>query len=272
MPFHPKRGFRQAIHSGDLLLGMFTRTGCGDIIEMAGFAGIDFVLIDTEHGPADGTDVRDLVRAAECAGLAPVVRPYANDPKLILRALDVGAVGIMVPHVRNRLEAENVVKAVKYYPDGDRSKCPLIRATRFTGRDWEEYRRVANEETAVILLLEDEEAMNNVEEIASVPGVDVLFVGASDLAASMGAERDDPRVKNAITTAISVARRKGIATHVSLRRNNPETLAYWYDQGCRIFHFTDVALFSDAIGGAVSTARATIKKLGASSAIKPVSA
>jgi 4-hydroxy-2-oxoheptanedioate aldolase len=261
MPFHPKRGFRQAILRGDLLLGMFTRMGCGDIIEIAGFNGIDFVLIDTEHGPADGTDVRDMVRAAECAGLAPVVRPYANDPKLILRALDVGAVGIMVPHIQNRKDAEDVVRAVKFWPDGERSKCPLTRASRFTGDHWEEYRATANEETAVILLLEDEEALVNVEEIASVPGVDVLFVGASDLADSLGTNADDPRVHNAIANAIRVARSKGIATHVSLRRNDPKTLAYWHGQGCRIFHFTDVALFSDAVSQAVSAARATVQAL-----------
>ena len=269
MGFHAKRGLRQKIKNGDLILSMFSRTGCGDIIEMAGYRGMDVVLIDQEHGPADGSDVRDLVRAAECAGIFPIVRPSTNEPSLILRALDVGAIGVMVPHVRNRAEAEQAVRSVKYRPAGERGTCHIVRATEFESvldtdarvADWDEYRRVANEETVVIVLIEDEEGLRNIEDIATVPGIDVLFVGPGDYAEQIGVGQtgNDPRVREAVLKGIEVARRHGLAPWVSLGRSNPDKLAYWYDQGCRIFHFTDITLFSEAVTHAVTTARATAR-------------
>jgi 2-keto-3-deoxy-L-rhamnonate aldolase RhmA len=137
-----------------------------------------------------------------------------------------------------------------------------VRATQFGG-DWEEYRRTANEETTVILLVEDDDGIRNLEEIARVSGVDVLFVGAADLSASLGTTRDDPRVTGAISKAIDVAKRHELATHVNLRRNDPETLAFWYRQGCRLFHFTDVTLFSNAVNDAVTADRNIVSDLKA---------
>jgi len=168
------------------LLGTWIQTASPDVVEIAGHAGLNFVVIDTEH-TSFGIETSDcLLRAAECVGLAALIRVSHKDPTLVMKALDAGAQGIVYPGVSKRKDAEQAVKASKYHPLGERGACPFVRSGGHNILDWEKYAAEANKNTAVILLLEGKEGVDNLDEIISVPGVDVNMLGPFDLSVSLG--------------------------------------------------------------------------------------
>lgn len=176
------------------------------IVEMVGRLGFDWVLIDGEHGAISRETIELMVLAAEASGIIPIARPAANTPEAILQVLECGALGVQVPHVSTAAEARRVVDAVKYHPAGSRS---LAVGTRAAGYGFDAamaaYVEEANAETLVCVQLEDEESLRNLDEIAKVPGVDVLFVGPSDLAQSMGypGRPEAPQVREAMAGAFA---------------------------------------------------------------------
>jgi 2-keto-3-deoxy-L-rhamnonate aldolase RhmA len=171
-------------------------SGAQSVVEIMGFQGLDYVVLDTEHSDGVGiTETAPLIRAADAAGIPSLVRIDCSNPDNVLHVLDYGAIGVQAPHIRTRQDAEAVVRAVKYHPEGQRGMCPQVRAAGYGGwRDWAEYWPIANEETMVIAVIEDPEGMENIEAIAQVPGIDVIWVGIGDLGQAMGigGELDHP--------------------------------------------------------------------------------
>ena len=179
---------KEKIRSGNLVLGTllpaFTPHVAGVVIDIQP----DFMWIDTEHSPY-GTEVLDVIPVmARSKGVAPMIRVAWNDPALIKKAYDVGAVAVMVPQVDSAEEAALAVQYAKYPPEGERGLTPSW--TRVAGEDFNHVIKTANEETVVVLQVESQKAFDNLEEIANVPGVDVLFVGPLDLSASVGTISD----------------------------------------------------------------------------------
>jgi len=259
MSFHPIRGLRQKLHNDELTIGMMLRSASGELAEIAGFRGLEFLVVDMEHGFPDLTDVRDVVRAADAAEVPVIVRTYSSEPALICRIMDTGALGVMIPHVRTREDAEKAVRAVKYFPDGDRGICPKVRANEYGYGDRVEYCRVANEETIVVVLVEDEDALDNVEAIASTPGVDILWPGMVDLAQGMGLAVDDPAITSATERCIEVARAHGVASYVGLPVNDGHVaLQRWWAHGVRNFSWTDSTVFGEAITSLLNGAKAAV--------------
>lgn len=176
------------------------------IVEMIGRLGFDWVLIDCEHGAISRESVELMVLAAEAAGVTPIARPAANTPEAILQVLECGALGVQVPHVTTAAEARRVVDAVKYHPLGSRS---LAVGTRAAGYGFAAamatYVAEANTETLVCVQLEDADSLGRLDEILQVPGVDVFFVGPSDLAQSMGypGRPEAPPVRQAMDAAFA---------------------------------------------------------------------
>ncbi len=175
---------KEKIRSGDLVVGTllpgFTPHIAGVVIETQP----DFLWIDTEHSPYS-TEALDVIPVlARNKGVAPMIRVAWNDPALIKKAYDVGAVAVMVPQVDSAEEAARAVEYAKYPPDGARGLTPSW--TRIAGEDFSHVIKTANEETVVVLQVESRQAFDNLEEMAMVPGVDVLFVGPLDLSASVG--------------------------------------------------------------------------------------
>ena len=176
------------------------------IVEMIGRLGFDWVLSDCEHGAISRETVELMVLAAEACGVTPIARPASNAPEAILQVLESGALGVQVPHVGTAAEARRVVDAVKYHPAGSRS---LAVGTRSAGYGFNvsmaAYVEQANAETLVCIQLEDEDSLRNLDEILRVPGVDVFFVGPSDLAQSMGypGRPDAPQVRQAMEAAFA---------------------------------------------------------------------
>ncbi len=170
-----------------------------DIVDSLGPLGFDGVWIEGEHGPVDYKDIPDLTRAADIWGMTSVVRVNQNVPGVIYRTLDVGAQGIVVPHVNNKAEAEAVVSAGKFAPIGERG---MFGSRQSYGVD--NYFAEANDQSLLVVLIEDIVAVNNLNEILSVDNIDVFFVAPSDLAQSMGliGQLSHPDVVSTINGAI----------------------------------------------------------------------
>jgi len=191
-PFHPRTGFRKKILSGELLFGTTCTSGAPQFVEMMGFSGLDYVMIDTEHSDAALlAETAALIRAADTAGIPALVRLDALRPESALHVLDYGAIGVVAPHIKTPADAQALVRAVKYHPEGERGTCPQIRAMRYGGfEDWNAYWPIANEETITVALVEDPEGIENIEAIASTPGIDIIWIGLADLAQSKGLSTD----------------------------------------------------------------------------------
>jgi 4-hydroxy-2-oxoheptanedioate aldolase len=177
------------------------------LVELLGRMGFDAIFIDCEHGATGWEDVENMVRAAELADATPIVRVQSNDPSTITRALDRGAGGVQVPHINTRAQAEAAVQAAKFAPLGHRGyaggRSALGVKSNFTGH--------ANDETMVVAMLEEVEALKNLDEILKVEHIDAFFIAPGDLSQSMGypGQTDHPDVQAAIHDAVRRTRAAG---------------------------------------------------------------
>jgi 4-hydroxy-2-oxoheptanedioate aldolase len=172
---------------GKVVFGAIISRHAPDLVELFGAIGYDFVMIDCEHGPMSLDEVEHMVRAAEVFGITPITRIPNHEDSTILRFLDRGVQGIIVPHVNTRQAAEGVAKAARYSPDGHRGMAAGGRAHDYgVGTSRDESTRWINAQLLVIPMIEETEAVDNLDAILTVPGVDVLHVAASDLGQSMG--------------------------------------------------------------------------------------
>ena len=178
--------------------------------------GIDFLWIDTEHMPYGSEALDTIPVLARQRGVAPMIRVANNDPALIKKAYDVGAVAVMVPQVNTREEAEQAVRYAKYPPMGERGLSPMWAMT--AGEDWNTVIKTANEETVLVVQLESQQAYDNIDEIKQVPGIDVLLVGPLDLSASVGTITDtgSKKVQDIMKDVPSRLEGTGIATGTTL--------------------------------------------------------
>lgn len=198
-----------------------------DVIDFLGPMGFDAAWIECEHGPVDWDALGDMTRACDLWGMTSITRVSANEPWLITRTLDRGAMGIVVPHVNKREAAEQAMQSAKYAPLGYRGM--------FGGRQSfgvPDYFHKANDQTMVVVLLEETEALKNLDEILKVDGIDVFFVAPSDLAQTMGhiGDTGHPEVQAAIDDAISriVSAGRTAGTLV-----NDENIASYIAKGAR---------------------------------------
>lgn len=192
MSFPSTPALPERLRAGDRLLGAIVKMPAPAVVEIAGHAGFDLIAIDTEHGLADGVELHHHLRSAAAAGLPTLVRVGGPHVPEILRALDAGADGVIVPHVTTAAQAEAIVEACHYPPHGRRGFAMSTPAGGYGARSVAEHLAEARRRTTVVVQLEDPEAVPNADAIVSVPGVDVAFVGAADLAAALG-HPGDPR-------------------------------------------------------------------------------
>ena len=203
---------KQRLQDGQAVFGVMITFPSATMVEMLGHLGFDWVLIDNEHGSITVDNSEDLVRAAEITGMAPIVRPVGNKPEIIAPFLDRGAWGVQIPHVNTAEEARAAVDAVKYPPVGHRG---LFSGSRpgeygFAGAT-ADYVDEANRNTLVCLMLEEVEAIESLEEMVTVDGVDVFFIGSGDLSASMGypGQQTHPEVQALMEKGITTIREAG---------------------------------------------------------------
>ena len=177
------------------------------IVELFGAIGYDFVMIDCEHGAMTVDQVENMVRAAEAFDITPIARTPDHSDSTILRFLERGLQGIRVPHINTREEAEAVVRAARYYPEGHRGAGRGRSHDYGVGVSWDESARWVNSQTLVIAMIEDIEAVKNLDEILTVPGIDLLDVAPNDLGQSMGnpGQAEVRRVMNEVFLKIGAA-------------------------------------------------------------------
>ena len=179
---------KQKLRNGEIVLGSGLPAPTPHVLGPILGTGIDFLWIDTEHMPW-GSEALDVIPVlARQRGVAPMIRVAWNDPALIKKAYDVGAVAVMVPQVNSPEEAARAVDYARYAPEGNRGLSPMW--TRIAGEDWNHVIETANEETVLILQIESQRAYDSLDEIAAVPGIDVLLVGPLDMSASVGTITD----------------------------------------------------------------------------------
>ena len=178
---------KRQLQAGKPAFGVMCTFPSPPVVEMLGHLGFDWILLDNEHGSITVDTAESCIAAAELTGMAPIVRPVGNKPEIIAPFLDRGAWGVQVPHVNTAEEARAAVDAVKYAPEGHRGIFSGGRSADygFTGAT-ADYAREANRNTLVCLMLEEVEAIENLPELVTVPGVDVYFIGSGDLSQSMG--------------------------------------------------------------------------------------
>jgi 4-hydroxy-2-oxoheptanedioate aldolase len=212
------------------------------LVELLGHQGFDGVFLDVEHGPAGWEAVEHMTRAAELAGYSAVVRVQSNDASTITRALDRGASGLVVPHVNTRAEAEAAVRHAKYAPLGHRGWSGWRSAL---GADPNEYARLANEQTLVVVLLEEVEALDNLEDILKVDHIDVFFVAPGDLAQSMGlpGQVGHPQLLAAVDGALGRIRAAG---RVSGTLTTPRQLDHHLELGVQFLYIGLASLLNPA--------------------------
>jgi len=180
----PKNHFKAALARGERLIGLWSALGSPVVAEILGDGGYDWIALDTEHTPSEPADILAQLQAVAGSGTSVIARPAWNDAVLIKRLLDVGVQTMLVPYVQNEAEARAAVAATRYPPEGVRGVTGMGRAARY-GR-LPRYLQQAAAEIAVIVQIETKTALDNLEAIASVPGVDAVFIGPADLSASMG--------------------------------------------------------------------------------------
>lgn len=226
--------------------------------EILAKGGFDWVLVDMQHGCMDYQTAVEMIRAIDLAGITPIVRVPWNEPGIVGRMLDAGAMGIVAPMINSVAEAQALVDACRYPPHGKRSLGPV----RVGARDGMGYVAGANDRIAVIPMIETVEALSAVEDIAAVPGVDALFVGPFDLSFSLGLRPGDndgePKFDDAIARVNAAARTQGIATAVLSTAALAPLRA---KQGFRMISvLTDSAALGAAAHASLAAARSAISE------------
>jgi 2-dehydro-3-deoxyglucarate aldolase/4-hydroxy-2-oxoheptanedioate aldolase len=180
----PVNGFKRAIASGKTQIGCWLASGAPSTAEALGCAGFDFLVVDTEHTPIDPPQMIDILRTIAGTPAQAIVRPPWNDMVMVKRVLDAGALTLLLPFVQSAEEARRAVAYTRYPPGGVRGVAGTHRGSRYGTIP--DYAKRAHEEICVIVQIETLAAFGELEAIAAVPGVDSLFIGPSDLSASMG--------------------------------------------------------------------------------------
>ncbi len=207
--------FRKRVLAREWLAGTFLNLGSPMTVEIAGLAGFDWVLIDHEHGPGGEDTLLHQLHAASATPTFPVVRIAQNETPRFKRVLDMGALGVMVPYVSTAAEATAAVQAMRYPPHGIRGVAKFNRGAGFGG-DFEEYYLHAHERLVTVIQIETVEAIKNIDAIAAVDGVDVLFVGPTDLSYNMGIrdQLDSAPFKETLKKVVDAAKKHGKAAGI----------------------------------------------------------
>lgn len=213
-----EKNLKQKLRTGEVVFGPWCVLSSPSVINVIASTGVDFVIIDMEHGPHDFETVEDMIRAAEVVDCAPLVRVATNDETFILKALDLGAAGVIVPHVETKEDAELAIDYAKYHPIGRRGFSPFTRAGGYSLEGVSKHATRQNERTILILLIEGIGGLNHLDDILSIDDlsskIDGIYIGAYDLSQSLGlpGEVDHPLVKNAMAEMVSKTKSKGIAS------------------------------------------------------------
>ena len=255
--------FREALKAGRPLVGVWAMLNSANAVEGVGWAGYDWMLVDGEHAPVSVGEALGHLRTLAGTPTLPIVRLPWNDPVLLKQFLDIGTQTVMLPYVQSAEEARRAVAAMHYPPRGTRGVAVMHRASRFGFRRG--YLGDASDTLYLIVQAETAAALDAVEEIAAVDGVDAVFFGPGDLAASMGklGRAGDPEVTAAIDAAAAKVRAAGKAAGVLAA--SPQLAERHVRMG---YHFVSVANDAAMLFAAAETAAKTHRTIASECRIK----
>ncbi len=225
---------KKALKEGNVVVATTITTASADVAASAAASGFDFLWIEMEHSPVTLESVRNMILATRGLKAVPFVRVPVNEPWMAKRAMDIGALGVIFPFTANVELARQAVASCKYPPAGIRGFAPGLAASRW-GMSGGEYVRWANDNIVVVTIIEQKEAVEHIDEIAAVPGIDVLFIGANDLSFSLGVggQLNHPTVQAAIGKILAAGKKYGIP--VGYPSGNPAEIKKLVAQGFRLF-------------------------------------
>lgn len=229
---------KQLLGAGQVALGVGVRYfRSWEIAAMMASAGFDFLFIDSEHSAYGLETVSDLCRAAVMAGITPLVRVPEIQYSLLARPLDVGAMGLVIPHVDTRAQVEDIVKCTKYVPLGKRGMVSHIPHTDFTGTSGAEYTEWANSQLMNVIMIESAEGVANLDSMLQVQGVDVALVGSSDLSQELGipGNYEHTKMVECYRHVLETCRRWRVAPGLA-GVSDLQLVRHWRDQGFRLLY------------------------------------
>jgi 2-keto-3-deoxy-L-rhamnonate aldolase RhmA len=225
---------KKALKEGKVVIGATVTAANPDVAATLAGAGFDFLWIEMEHSPLTLETVRSMILATRGLKAMPFTRVPVNEPWMAKRVLDIGSLGVVFPFTSTRELAEQAVKSCKYPPQGIRGFGAAMAASRW-GMSGSDYAKFANENVLVVVIIEQKQAVDNIEQIASVPGVDVLFIGVNDLSFSLGVggKTNDPIVEEAVNKVLAAGKKYNIP--VGYPAGNPVEINKRIAQGFRFF-------------------------------------
>lgn len=257
---------KKALVQKHLLKGMQVFSTNPAAIEILGLAGFDWVSIDMEHTPLSFETVAHLVRAADAAGVVPLVRVSHNDGIEIMHALDTGAAGVIIPHVSTAEDLTSAIRHARYPPDGDRGVCPIVRGARYGFGDWNSTYQEINRGVVVVPLVEEQAGVRNFDDMVQVDGADIYWLAVGDLSQSYnlpGASLEHPVLRQVAADLVGKATRAGKVMMATVSPKLDKSYAQFLaDLGFRLLSFgADLSVFARAcrqIAQDVSEIRASL--------------
>lgn len=235
------------------VLGPFCKTLDAAFIEVIGYSGFDFCILDMEHGAVGTENLTNLIRSCKVANIISVVRVPEISEQAVGKPLDLGADAIQIPQVCTAEDAKKAISLAKFYPKGERGVCRFVRAANYSEMDKKEYFKKANE-CLVIIQLEGQEAIDNLDEILEVEGIDIIFIGPYDLSQSLGIPGDttNPIVIKEMQKILEKSEEKGIK--VGTFTDSIETMEMWKKAGVQYISYSvDVGIFYESCRKLVNT-------------------
>lgn len=265
-----KNTLKRNLAAGKTVYGYAVMSRSPLIVEMLGYGGFDWLFIDTEHAPisSDAT-LENLIRAAEASGTVPIVRVKENREHYIRNALEAGAMGVVVPHVATKEDAERAVSYARFPLKGIRGADPTVRSARYRTGDfnWDTFIKYSNEECMVIPLLEDKVCIDNLDDILDVEGIDAVSFGPTDYALSWGLnllyDFNHPRIVEAFEKVVDGATRHNIPVLAAVSPCTVDQSEKLMEMGVKFQLLgTDIALFAEGIKSVMTDVVSKVKEKG----------
>jgi len=260
------KDIKEALKNGQVIIGVCNDISDPSVVEILGDTGWDFVIINCEGGTMSiyGAELENQIRAAYIADVTPAVKVPKNDPALIASALNLGAKIVEVPRINTKEDLIAAIRAAKFPPQGDRMTCWGTPAQKYGAVPWREFVRHANEEVTIFAVLEEKEAMDNMEDILSVEGLDVAGIGYLDLALKLGGIGDpdiEKQVERYGERLLTLCKQRGVCMGKGVPDVDSAKAAI--AAGCRFLWFgsDDATLLRNASAKWVTELRKAIKEL-----------
>ena len=228
---------KEKLKNGGVVFGTWMTLPSPTLVEIFGLSGMDFIVIDHEHGPFTYETSENMIRAAENSGCSPLIRVPTNSASDILRSLETGAHGIVVPQIESFDQADYAIKSMKYSPIGDRGVSAFTRASDYYGINIKKRTEKLNDSTLSMLLIESVEAINNLDSILECNNIDVIYIGTYDLSQSLGFVDDvyNKKVISIIEDSVAKIRKSGIAAGILAQ--SLDDAKQWIDIGVQFIPY-----------------------------------